>query len=360
MYAPFEKVEKSGGQKYYLGVASSTSVDRDNERMSKSVLTKASTQLVGAPVLFNHDSRGLNSLALGKITSSYMDGEFLKIEWTPTAAQSVKDALIQVDEGILGALSVGGKSLNKSSGKDFDGQVIDDADFYEVSAVYIPANPEARILGSIAKLFSGRDGSLEKTRLATSATDSDVAAIGDGGEEDEKAPVVPAKKKKQKDGEKVSDDEVYESAKEKADKTGDSVVDMTKPEEAEKVSVKSVEVDVVKENGGVSPNHPALVEGEDEVFWSRFHTELKRLISIAGTSGKVAVQGNSQGAPAPLKDATVDLTKELSLLREEVSSLREKLVKKQSLVPGAESTAKSVEVESNDFSSLFKGAYKSL
>lgn len=323
--APIHKSVGSDGKIQYVAVASSQSVDRDNERMTKSVLTKAANELVGKPVLFNHDTKGTKSLALGGITESWMDGEKLMIKWFPSEAESVKDALIQVEEGILGWMSVGGKATSKSYSTDFDGEEITAADFFEVSAVYVPANPDARILGAMAKMFTevekdheeGEEhkcsscGKLHKGRYGTAWNDANAVSEENKPSEDQMAPVVPKKKKKVVNGQLVDDDEVYDKAR---------AMGMEHKPPVQGYGKEAV-IEVAKENGPNTPNEPKAIEGGDahgggpSYLAARMAEIEAQLAKIRHEHAALLSSLNTRGSPnmgSDLKSAeTVDLQKSL-------------------------------------------------
>lgn len=150
---PFEKsTDSEGTLKMFGGIASSTSVDRDDERMDKSVLNKIATQLKGATVFFNHDIKGLG---VGKVIDSIEKGENVEISVVPTKAKGMSDVVTQINEGILKSFSIGGRILKVE--EEFDNalnkdiRVIKDVEMYEVSVVGVPANKDASILSYMAK-----------------------------------------------------------------------------------------------------------------------------------------------------------------------------------------------------------------
>jgi len=160
IFIPFEKtIEHDGSLKLFGGIASSTSVDRDNERMSKAVLKKIASDLTkNSTVFFNHDLKGLG---VGTISSATEDGEVVKISVIPTKAAGMQDVVTQIKEGVLKSFSIGGKIRNYED--EFDEKLgkkvrtITDVDCYEVSVVGIPANAEASILSYMSKSFKGDD-----------------------------------------------------------------------------------------------------------------------------------------------------------------------------------------------------------
>lgn len=357
-----------GDSKFYVGVASSTSLDRDNERMAKGVLEKAALNLVGKPVMFNHKHA---DLGVGKIVGGWMDGERLMIKMQPTEAKSMQDVITQIDEGILSAFSVGGRSLEKTPASDGSYKIIKDADFYEVSVVAIPANPDAQILGAVAKMLD-----VEKTRIASSVNDDADEVKGDGGEADEKAPVVPHKKKKQKDGSLVTDDGQQEEARRKAkENKGEGMIDVVKApkpeeededdedeeEEEKEAGCKEASVDLAKENGPSTPNQPtALVVPE---ALARFERTMMRALARM-KAGKGPGNMDSRGAPSELPSAKkeaseVDLQKSVESMQKEIQELKEKLVKRVGLVQQEEPTKVEAPVAA-ELTEAYKSAYKAL
>lgn len=158
IFIPFEKtVSSDGGLKLFGGIASSSSVDRDMERMDKAVLSKIASGLKkNSTVFFNHDTKGLG---VGTVANAEVRGDAVYIDVIPTKAPGMADVVTQIQEGILKSFSIGGKILDYE--QEFDEKlgkkvrVIKDVDCYEVSVVGIPSNKDASILSYIAKSFKG-------------------------------------------------------------------------------------------------------------------------------------------------------------------------------------------------------------
>jgi len=153
---PFEKTVENGELKLFGGIASSTSLDRDNERMDKSVMRKIASDLKkNSAVFFNHNTKGLG---VGTISSAEEVGDFVKISVIPTKAKGMEDVITQINEGILKSFSVGGRIKDYEDKVDDFGKrfrLIKDVECYEVSVVGIPSNPDASILHYIGKSFVG-------------------------------------------------------------------------------------------------------------------------------------------------------------------------------------------------------------
>ena len=153
---PFEKTTNADGSlELFGGIASSSAIDRDTERMAPNIMEKIASDLrQNTTVFLNHDTKGL---AMGKVTSSEnKDGKvFIKV--APTKAAGMADAVLQVKEGLLKSFSIGGKikkysdSFNEKLGKTV--RTIEDVEVHEVSVVGVPSNPEATVQSYFAKSF---------------------------------------------------------------------------------------------------------------------------------------------------------------------------------------------------------------
>lgn len=158
IFIPFEKsVSTDGELRLFGGIASSSSIDRDFERIDKSVLSKIASDLKkNSTVFFNHDTKGLG---VGTIANSEVRGEEVYIDVKPTKAEGMKDVITQINEGVLKSFSIGGKikdwenQYDEALGKNV--RVIKDVECYEVSVVGIPSNKDASILSYITKSFKG-------------------------------------------------------------------------------------------------------------------------------------------------------------------------------------------------------------
>jgi len=277
----FVKDESAGGMKYFVGTLSSTSIDLDGERLTKSALDMASKDLLlNTTVFFNHNHTGLGVGRIFKTDVVSEDGKHLLKIWVqPSKAAGVQDIVTQVEEGILKCMSIGGKTLKREDvfdeGLDKKVGELQEVMALEASVVGIGANRDAMI-ESIAKSYSLKGDSLEeetkeeeikeeeeipaeeetveepnsaslkKARLAASANDDPKEVKGDGGEVDEKKPIVPPKRKKAVDGEEIKDDPQHEQAKKKGKKA-----DKGEEEEDEKeekgVDAMDIQKDLPKE-----------------------------------------------------------------------------------------------------------------
>jgi len=158
IFIPFEKsVSEKGELRLFGGIASSSSVDRDLERMDKAVLPKIASDLKKySTVFFNHDTKGLG---VGTVANAEVRGGEVYIDVVPTQAPGMQDVVTQIKEGILKSFSIGGKIIDWEN--QFDDKlgknvrIIKDVECYEVSVVGVPSNKDASILSYITKSFKG-------------------------------------------------------------------------------------------------------------------------------------------------------------------------------------------------------------
>lgn len=181
------KAVKEGNDRFILGIASSTSIDRDGDRMSESALhTMKSTAEANLTIFTNHEYKVPDDLfgscveAIVKakkdttpIVVKSTDGETEIATFSPQDLQVkikvVSDAVNAkagqlykaIEEGVSLGFSIGGvvrkaaKVLDEKTQQVFN--LIDAIDLYEISVVSIPANPDAMNL-AIAKSMV-REGS---------------------------------------------------------------------------------------------------------------------------------------------------------------------------------------------------------
>jgi HK97 family phage prohead protease len=141
---------------YLEGIASTTSLDRDDERMSSKALSKMmeafNTQSIA--VFGNHEHSWENTL--GYVSHSSLNENNLAVKIAledPVKNDKVAKLLSKLEHGTPLGLSVGGDvknshdEKNKSLGKVVT--VYDDVELYELSVVGIPSNRDASL--SIAR-----------------------------------------------------------------------------------------------------------------------------------------------------------------------------------------------------------------
>ena len=158
---PFEKsVGKDGKLTLFGGIASTSDVDRDNERMAKSVLPKIADELLkNSTVFFNHDTKGLGVGVVKSAELRTANEVYVTVE--PTLAKGMEDVITQIKEGVLKSFSIGGRIKkaemvhDEKLGKDV--REIQDVEIYEVSVVGVPSNTHASIQSYLAKSFEPTD-----------------------------------------------------------------------------------------------------------------------------------------------------------------------------------------------------------
>ena len=132
------------------GIASTTSVDRDDEKMSQEALNMMVTDIKAAGVnLFgNHEHNWENTL--GVINQAEVVNKEIQIGVTlddPQTNPKIPMLLNKLRKGIKLGLSVGGNvtsykwEFDKIAGKKI--KVLDEVKIYEVSVVGIPSNSES-------------------------------------------------------------------------------------------------------------------------------------------------------------------------------------------------------------------------
>lgn len=179
------KAVKDDNARYIVGVASSTGIDRDGDRMSEAALqTMKSTAEANLTIFTNHEYRVPDDL-FGSCTDATIkakkdqspivvkseDGENEIATFSPQEMEIrikvVSDAVNPkagqiykaIEEGINLGFSIGG--VVKNAVKVFDEatqklcNLIDAIDLYEISIVSIPANPDAMNL-AISKSLSSK------------------------------------------------------------------------------------------------------------------------------------------------------------------------------------------------------------
>jgi len=156
-----------GAKEYIIeGIASTTSVDRDTERMSEKALKQMTDQFKTMKInLFsNHDHNWESTLGVIK-DADLIDNKVktrIKLE-NPEMNPKVKSLMSKMDTGIQLGLSVGGKVIdtfkefNKVIGTHVN--VIDSVKLFELSVVGLASNEDTTgtlsIPGAIAKSFYG-------------------------------------------------------------------------------------------------------------------------------------------------------------------------------------------------------------
>ena len=159
-----EFVEGQTRTKHKLrGVASTTSLDRDNEIVSKECLAKManSIKLKRLPIFGNHEHGWDNMLGYAYDANVVNDSLVMDIETAFVETNYKAHQLVSgLEAGLPFSLSIGGKVKgahpDKLKGKAIN--VIDDIEFLETSVVGIGANPDAFItLNNVSKIFKGEE-----------------------------------------------------------------------------------------------------------------------------------------------------------------------------------------------------------
>ena len=261
----FSKGKSREGMTVYEGIASSCNLDRDGERLTKSALAKGASDLLkNSTIFFNHKQ---DWFGLGKIIDAEVLGNYLKIYWTPSKAKAVQDIILQIEEGVLKCMSVGGRIVDYKKEYDEklkkDIRVITDLEIFETSVVGIGANPDATISQSMSKAFKvGDNVSNEKVEEKPAEVQETPA------EEKKEAPAEETKKEevlKEEAPVENAEKEVTVKIDEKLEKNTEVlVVDAEVKEEASKEEVAPVAEVKVEATPAEEKKEEAPVEGEEK------------------------------------------------------------------------------------------------
>lgn len=146
-----------------IGIASTTSIDRDEERMSEKALKQMvdTIKSIGVNLFGNHEHNWENTLGVIKDASLLGNQVEVKIDLDdPATNPKIPMLLNKLKRGIMLGLSVGGNVTNykwdydRSVGKKV--KVLDEVNIYEVSVVGIPSNADSYLSISEAIAKSAR------------------------------------------------------------------------------------------------------------------------------------------------------------------------------------------------------------
>lgn len=145
---PFQKSEAIGDDFKVVSAISSTSIDRQNERITKSALEGVVSSLQGLSILKDHNNSCDH--AIGRIDKAWIDGAKLFVEMY--ISKTAEDIRTKIKEGVLSKFSVGGKVTDWDH--DDNGLlIIKGLKIFEASLTPVPANMDASIYSIIAKSF---------------------------------------------------------------------------------------------------------------------------------------------------------------------------------------------------------------
>src|SRR5713101_248923 len=156
-------VKSADGKSWYLqGYASNTDIDRDGDRMSRRAVLQMKEAMNQGMTLFGDHSHGLFD-SLGVITKAedtpdgklYVEARLEDPDKNPRVAQLLHK--LEIGERI--GLSIGGDLVGSHTVREGNKniRIIDDVKLYELSAVGIPSNADAYVVGSVYKGLSPHD-----------------------------------------------------------------------------------------------------------------------------------------------------------------------------------------------------------
>jgi hypothetical protein len=177
-YFSLSKEARQDKYPFIKGVASTTKIDREDERCSKSFIGKMKRTAKGLPILDNtHYASGAED-TIGVITKTTGDAETFELEarlMKPEDSNAVDYIIKQMKTGIRYGFSIGGRiskvfrEFNEKLKKEI--WVLDDGELFHVALTTQPANPEtlgvaiSKSLGSI-KNTSGKVSYNHNSKLA--------------------------------------------------------------------------------------------------------------------------------------------------------------------------------------------------
>jgi HK97 family phage prohead protease len=140
-----EKSTTKDGRRLIKGYASTSSLDRQSEIISRQALEGAAKDLMTNSTVFLEHQHA--SLPVAKILSSTLDDKGILIVAEMSKATFCNDVWTLIEEGILNSFSIGGIVLDGHDERGEDGKsyhVIDKICLLEVSIVGLPANPDCK------------------------------------------------------------------------------------------------------------------------------------------------------------------------------------------------------------------------
>jgi HK97 family phage prohead protease len=149
--------KSADGQSLWLeGVASDTSIDRDGDQMSLAVLHSWAKQIneEGLTAFTDHKHELFDSIGIWREAEVVNNSLVVRARLEdPEINPRVKQLLAKIDAGMKIGLSIGG-DLRRTHTERRTGKivrVIDEAPLYEISAVGIPSNENASVVGVVYK-----------------------------------------------------------------------------------------------------------------------------------------------------------------------------------------------------------------
>jgi len=153
--------ETEEGNFYIEGSPMTDDLDRQGDIITADAQNKALEEMVGAPILYNHDkNRHVGTVIEAKMkdNQSWIKGLISKTE---------KDIIEKIKEGIINSFSIGyiPDKWDKQKIKGKMRRILTGVKIYEVSLATIPANPAAKVLGWYQKTLNEIDRMVEMTEI---------------------------------------------------------------------------------------------------------------------------------------------------------------------------------------------------
>lgn len=178
-----KSINEDDDKRIITGIASTPKPDRDNDVMEMSGV-KFNLPI---PLLWQHN----HNQPIGEVTSATVteDGieitaNIAKIEENGNLKNRIDEAWQSIKSGLVKCLSIGFRTLEYNYIKETYGLHIKEWEWYELSAVTIPANPDAVItdVKQIKKAFANATTDHSPTQKSTQVKKGDVEAPTDAEE----------------------------------------------------------------------------------------------------------------------------------------------------------------------------------
>ena len=186
-----DKEAKGSSHPIISGIASTTEVDREDERTTKKFISKMKKTAKGLPILDNTHYASAADDVIGVIIGTSGDASTFKIKvrlMKPEDSKSVGFILKQIETGIVYGFSIGGRvtkvfrEFSEDKGKEI--YVLDDGELFHVALTTQPANADTlgvalgkSLLANKAIVKDGSDNVVYKHSSKLAKTEPEISQI---------------------------------------------------------------------------------------------------------------------------------------------------------------------------------------
>lgn len=159
-----KSITETDDERTITGIASTPTQDRDSDTMEMSGAKFA----LPIPFLWQHD----HNMPIGEVTSAVVTdagieiiAKIVKIDEEGSLKTRIDEAWQSIQSGLVKCLSIGFRAIDYDYVQDSYGLHIKEWEWYELSAVTVPANPDAMItsIKQIKKAFTNADSEKSPT-----------------------------------------------------------------------------------------------------------------------------------------------------------------------------------------------------